>query len=78
MKAERFRQIRNLFDAALEREQEARNAFLREACQGDEELLMEVGKRDTRNPVCSGWMVACWRHFHIPGSLPFLIPMEGF
>ncbi|MGH8246097.1 MAG: serine/threonine-protein kinase, partial [Gammaproteobacteria bacterium] len=44
MKAERFRQIRNLFDAALERDAETRNAFLQEACRGDEELLVEVGR----------------------------------
>lgn len=44
MKAERFRQIRNLFDATLEHDTETRNAFLQEACQGDEELLVEVGR----------------------------------
>ncbi|MEO6119307.1 MAG: serine/threonine-protein kinase, partial [Terriglobales bacterium] len=44
MKAERFRQIRNLFEAALERTPEARSQFIREACHGDEELLMEVGR----------------------------------
>lgn len=56
MKAERFRQIRNLFDAALEREQEARNAFLREACQGDEELLMEVGKLLASHGEPTSWI----------------------
>ena len=44
MKAERFRQIRNVFDAAMEREPDARTAFLKAACQGDEELLVEVGR----------------------------------
>lgn len=44
MKAERFRQIRNLFDATVERDPETRNVFLREACRDDEELLVEVGK----------------------------------
>jgi len=44
MRAERFRQIRNLFDAALERDPEARNVFLKEACGGDEDLLFEVGR----------------------------------
>ena len=43
MKAERFRQIRNLFDATMERDPDGRGAFLREACQGDDELLNEVG-----------------------------------
>jgi predicted Ser/Thr protein kinase len=44
LKAERFRQIRNLFDATMERDLEARHSFLKDACQGDEELLVEVGK----------------------------------
>ena len=44
MKAERFRQIRNLFDAVMERSADSRNEFLREACQGDEDLMVEVGK----------------------------------
>ena len=44
MKAERFRQIRNLFDAAMEREPEARTGFLKEACQGDRDLLAEVAR----------------------------------
>jgi serine/threonine protein kinase len=44
LKAERFRQIRNLYDATMERGPESRHAFLREACHGDEDLLVEVGK----------------------------------
>ncbi|MBI4472130.1 MAG: serine/threonine protein kinase, partial [Acidobacteria bacterium] len=56
MKAERFRQIRNLFDAALERDQESRNAFLKEACQGDEELLMEVGKLLASHGEPTSWI----------------------
>ncbi len=42
MTAERFRQIRHVFEAALEREPEPRAAFLAEACQGDEKLRIEV------------------------------------
>jgi len=42
MTPERFRQVRNLFEAALEREAPARAAFLVEACQSDEPLREEV------------------------------------
>ncbi len=42
MSPERFRQIRNLFDAALDRDGAARSAFLAEACRGDEPLRAEV------------------------------------
>jgi serine/threonine protein kinase len=44
MTPERFRQIRNLFDAALERDAALRTSFLAEACQGDEPLRAEVGR----------------------------------
>src|SRR5262249_26603483 len=39
---ERWRQINDLFHAALEREGDARKAFLREATEGDPDLLREV------------------------------------
>ena len=42
MDPERFRQIRNLFQAALERDASARADFLKEACLGDEPLQEEV------------------------------------
>jgi len=42
MDPERFRQIRNLFQAALERDASARADFLKEACLGDEPLQAEV------------------------------------
>jgi len=42
MTPERFRQIRNLFEAAMERNPTARSSFLAEACQGDESLREEV------------------------------------
>ncbi len=42
MTPERFRQIRNLFDAVLERDAASRNSFLSEACQGDEPLRTEI------------------------------------
>jgi hypothetical protein len=40
--AEHFRQVRNLFDAVLDRPAEERNTFLADACLGDPELLAEV------------------------------------
>jgi eukaryotic-like serine/threonine-protein kinase len=42
MTPERFRQIRNLYEAAVEREPAERAEFLRQACQGDDELGREV------------------------------------
>ncbi len=42
MKDERFRQIRDLFDAAMEQPPDSRQAFLEEACRDDKELLTEV------------------------------------
>jgi serine/threonine protein kinase len=42
MTPERFRQIRNLFEAVVERPPEARGTFLAEACVGDADLRMEV------------------------------------
>jgi len=44
MTPERFRQIRSLFDAALEREPAARASFLDEACHGDAWLRAEVDR----------------------------------
>src|SRR5438067_823504 len=45
MTVERFRQIRNIYEAASEVEDPTeRTAFLAEACQGDEDLGREVGK----------------------------------
>ena len=42
MKVERWRQVDELLDAALEREPAARSDFLEQACHGDEELRREV------------------------------------
>ena len=42
MDAERWRQVADLYDAALEHEPAARGAFLEEACRGDAELGREV------------------------------------
>ena len=42
MTPERFRQVRNLFEAVLEKEPGARLSFVREAATGDEELHREV------------------------------------
>ena len=42
MTPERFRQIRNLFEAVVERPQDTRSAYLAEACAGDADLQVEV------------------------------------
>ncbi len=42
MTPDRFRQVRNLFDAVVERDPHTRRSFLEEACQGDESLCAEV------------------------------------
>ena len=42
MKPERWKQIERLYHAALGRESGAREAFLAQACPGDEELRREV------------------------------------
>lgn len=42
MKVERWRQVDQLLDAVLEREASERSDFLKQACEGDEELRREV------------------------------------
>src|SRR5215470_16954378 len=42
MKHERWQRLNDLFESALERASEERPAFLKEACQGDEELRRAV------------------------------------
>jgi serine/threonine protein kinase len=42
MHPDRWRQVELLYHSALEREEPARDAFLREACREDEELRCEV------------------------------------
>ncbi|HXI30183.1 MAG TPA: protein kinase, partial [Vicinamibacterales bacterium] len=42
MTPERFRLIRNLYEAALELDVEPRQAFLRRACRGDDDLYADV------------------------------------
>jgi serine/threonine-protein kinase len=42
MKPERWKQIEQLYHAALECEPAARGSFLAQACAGDEELRREV------------------------------------
>src|SRR5215510_212671 len=44
MEADRWEQIERLYHSALEREPEAREAFLDEACAGDEALRREVAE----------------------------------
>ena len=42
MKRERWRQVEQIYHSALEREEDRRGAFLREASAGDEVLRREV------------------------------------
>jgi hypothetical protein len=42
MKAERWKQVNDLFESAVERAPDERAAFLDEACHGDEGLRREV------------------------------------
>ncbi|MGH9834177.1 MAG: hypothetical protein ACRD9Y_14250 [Blastocatellia bacterium] len=42
MKPERWKQVEQLYHAALEHEPGAREAFLAQACAGDEDLRREV------------------------------------
>jgi serine/threonine protein kinase len=42
MKPERWQQIEQLYDAALEREEGQRAAYLQQVCAGDSSLLQEV------------------------------------
>lgn len=42
MDIERFRRVRQLFEAVLERDPDERSAFLEQACQGDKTVLFEV------------------------------------
>ena len=42
MKPERWRQIEQLYDRALEMEESRRASFLREACAGDDDLRREL------------------------------------
>ncbi len=43
MKAERWKQVNDLFQSAVKRAPDERAAFLDKACQGDEPLRREVG-----------------------------------
>ena len=57
MTIERFRQIRNVYEAALEVEDPAdRTAFLAQACQGDEALGLEVRKLLIANQCAAGFI----------------------
>jgi serine/threonine protein kinase/Tfp pilus assembly protein PilF len=42
MKSERWRQVERLYHSVLEQEKHRRTAFLKQACEGDEELRLEV------------------------------------
>jgi len=56
MTAERFRQVRNVFDAALERQPATRTAFIEEACHGDPDLRNEVDGLLAARDRTGGWV----------------------
>jgi serine/threonine protein kinase len=56
MTPRRFHQIRNVFDALMEREPATRTVFLEEACQGDEELRSEVQRLMAAHEQAPGWL----------------------
>lgn len=58
MTAERFRQIRNVFDATLEQDTSARTAFLEQACHGDDQLRLEVEQLLRARDQDTGWLDA--------------------
>jgi serine/threonine protein kinase len=56
MTPERFRQIRNLYEGALEYESASRVSFLEEACRGDHELYSEVERLLTAHELTGGFL----------------------
>jgi serine/threonine protein kinase len=78
MTLERFRRIRNLYEAALEREPAERTLFLAEACQGDAELGTEVAKLLIANENASRLIGEPLLGTVAPGVLEDTMPrMEG-
>jgi eukaryotic-like serine/threonine-protein kinase len=57
MEHDRWEKIERLYHAALERGPDAREAFLDEACWGDEALRREVASLIDYDdgPLCEGW-----------------------
>jgi hypothetical protein len=67
MELDRWEQIERLYHAALECQPEAREAFLDEACAGDEDLRREVaGLLACDVPVVTRWQTTCFVTQH-PG-----------
>ncbi|MGH9836804.1 MAG: serine/threonine protein kinase, partial [Blastocatellia bacterium] len=56
MTPERFQKVGGIFDQALELEPERRNAFLDEACAGDEELRREVESLLSAHEIAEGFI----------------------
>src|SRR2546430_16707103 len=78
MTLERFRQIRNLYEAALEKEAAGRSTFLAQACQGDDELGSEVAKLLIANEHASAFIDGPLLGIFDPGAVDDAMPrMEG-
>jgi serine/threonine protein kinase/ABC-type branched-subunit amino acid transport system substrate-binding protein len=56
MQRERFQQIREVFDAALEHDADSRATFVREACNGDDDMEREVGKLLAAHAESADWV----------------------
>ena len=56
MKPERWRQIEQLYDRALEIEESRRTSFLREACAGDDDLRRELEQLLAEGPQASSFL----------------------
>jgi serine/threonine protein kinase len=78
MTLERFRQIRNLYEAALEKEIAGRSTFLAQACQGDDELGREVAKLLIANEHATAFIDGPLLGTLDPGAVDDAMPrMEG-
>jgi serine/threonine protein kinase/tetratricopeptide (TPR) repeat protein len=77
MDAHRWERAKELFEAALEREEPERSTFLAQACKGDEELRREVESLLTANRNAGDFMRSGGNHLQ-PESTTFGRPARAF
>src|SRR6185436_6165728 len=75
MTAERYLQIRHLYDAALERDPAERADFMRDACRGDDDLFAEVSRLIAAHERTGGFLRTPPAAPDIDGEAT--APMEG-
>ena len=56
MKPERWHQIENLYNQALEVEESQRSGFLREACAGDDDLRQDLEELFAEDPQVASFL----------------------